>query len=101
MSEWSRLERILRETERDIAADPEAYGTTAEEWERVRQYPGEQRKGKHVHVAERCEHGETKWTCEHKLPWDRYRVRSVPCAPSFCLWANESDGDGRTQQGQG
>lgn len=32
---------LLREAEREIARDPEAYGTTAEEWERIRQWPGE------------------------------------------------------------
>jgi hypothetical protein len=41
LMDWETLEEALRETEREIAADPEAHGTTAEEWERIRQWPGE------------------------------------------------------------
>lgn len=33
----------------------------------------------HIHIAERCIHGETKKTCGHVLPWAKYRVRTVPC----------------------
>ena len=40
---------------------------------------------KHLHIAERCRHGETRRTlCDHHLPWAAYRVRQVPCHPSFC-----------------
>lgn len=40
---------------------------------------------RHFHIAERCEHGDTKRTlCDHQLPWAKYRVRQVPCAPDFC-----------------
>jgi hypothetical protein len=97
--EWGSLEETLRETERDIAADPEAHGTTAEDWERVRQWPGETHPGNHIHIAERCVHGETKRTCEHVLEYARYRVRGVPCDSSFCASAPlpeeaELDGEG-------
>lgn len=40
---------------------------------------------RHFHIAERCEHGDTKRTlCNHQLPWAKHRVRQVPCAPDFC-----------------
>jgi hypothetical protein len=39
----------------------------------------------HFHIAERCEHGETKrHLCDHRLEWSKWRVRQVPCEPSFC-----------------
>lgn len=39
---------------------------------------------RHIHIAERCEHGSTKQTCGHQIAWSAYRVRSVPCGPTFC-----------------
>lgn len=39
----------------------------------------------HFHIAERCEHGETKRTlCDHRMEWAKWRVRQVPCEASFC-----------------
>lgn len=101
--DWKGLEESLRAAEKDIAENPEAHGTTAEAWERVRQWPGEfhpKPKQRHIHIAERCEHGETKSDCGHPIPWSWFRVRSVPCSPEFCP-AAEVDGDGSDQQGQG
>ncbi|MEU2086626.1 hypothetical protein ABZ569_32740 [Streptomyces albus] len=40
---------------------------------------------RHFHIAERCIHSETKRNlCGHKVPWTEWRVREVPCDPSFC-----------------
>ncbi|MFJ5068373.1 hypothetical protein ACIQC7_18460 [Kitasatospora sp. NPDC088556] len=45
----------------------------------------------HLHIAERCIHGETKRIlCDHHVVWSRYRVREVPCLPSFCKPPAES-----------
>lgn len=38
---FKTLTELLRETEREIARNPEAHGTTAEDWERIRQWKGE------------------------------------------------------------
>lgn len=53
----------------------------------------------HLHIAERCIHSETKRNlCDHKVPWSKYRVRGVPCDPSFCetarrTQAQDAEGD--------
>ncbi|MFF9265827.1 hypothetical protein [Streptomyces longwoodensis] len=40
---------------------------------------------RHVCIAERCKHSETKrHLCTHRLAWAQYRVREVPCERSFC-----------------
>ncbi|MFD3664582.1 hypothetical protein ACFWVF_28980 [Streptomyces sp. NPDC058659] len=45
----------------------------------------------HLHIAERCIHGDTKrHLCDHRLLWSRYRVREVPCLPSFCETARRA-----------
>lgn len=55
----------------------------------------------HLHIAERCIHSDTKRTlCDHKVLWSSYRVREVPCDPSFCQNARraqdrQNDGLGR------
>ncbi|MEU9254525.1 hypothetical protein AB0D66_22080 [Streptomyces sp. NPDC048270] len=39
----------------------------------------------HLHIAERCLHSDTKRNlCDHKVAWNKYRVRGVPSEPSFC-----------------
>ena len=38
---WQTRTDTLRETEREIASHPEDSGVTGEEWERIRQWPGE------------------------------------------------------------
>lgn len=40
---------------------------------------------RHFHIAERCIHSETsRNVCDHQVPWAAWRVREVPCDPSFC-----------------
>lgn len=40
---------------------------------------------RHVHIAERCEHEDTKRTlCDHEVGWSQWRVRRVPCEAEFC-----------------
>jgi len=40
---------------------------------------------KHVHIAERCIHGEEKQRlCDHQLEWSKWRVREVPCKETAC-----------------
>lgn len=41
---WKTLTQLLRETEAEIWADPEAHGTTREEWAKVAQWPDPNRE---------------------------------------------------------